>query len=320
MKREISFNWRMAVMGIGLAVFAIVGCNQTDPDQEQDGTDSDTVAPAPIWTWTCAENAPSQSTEGMPYFPVGDGVTLSYWHFGGLELDNGAWIDNEDSWENVTMVEDADFSGPDGGVGPFFMVEDTPSQNLRKVTRDWLVEKDGVVRRVHKKEFIDGTPDDPILEVNYYLGDVQPVFQDETIEVDEYQAGFKRFDEKWLTKAPGWSEVVTYNRKVVTGGDAANEETRSHRFTVVALQQTVTVAAGTFESCIQIKRERLYDGDFNPDPNDPNATRGSIKQYWFCPGVGKVKEQEIVDDGNPRNEELLYHSVSNGLSCPKESQ
>jgi hypothetical protein len=307
---------KASVVLLIVAAFTTFGCDQKNPDEPDDGTDSDTVAPSPVWTWTCDDEAPDESTQGMSHYPLGDGAKLSYWHFGGLEEDNGSWIDNEDSWENVTTVQDTDFSDAHGHPGPFFMVEDTPTQNLRKVTRDWLQEENGVILRVHKKEAIEDSPDDPILEVDYYLGDKKPIFIDDTIMVDEYQDGFKRFDNKWLSQEPGWSEVVSYNRQDVTGGIESKEETRSHRFTVVALDQTVIVAAGTFEGCIQIKRERLNDTDFNPDPDDPNGTRGTVKQYWFCPGVGKVKEKEIVDDDNPRTEELLYHCVPDGLCCP----
>jgi hypothetical protein len=299
-------NGTCPVLIIGAMLVWISSCNQIDPDELD--------IQAPDWTWTCGSETTDEPTDGMSYFPVTNNIEVSFWHYGGLEGDNGDWIANEDSWENITTIEDeTGYSNSHGHSGPFYMVEDTPTQNLNKVTRSWLIEEDGVVLRVHKEEFIDGSPTEPWLVVDYFENGTVPMYQGEPIAVDEYQNGFKRFDDNWLSQEPGWSEVVAYIRQE-TGGTA---ETRVHRFTVVDVDLTLDLPVGTFTGCIQMNRERLEDEYFDIDLADPNPTRGYIKNYWFCPGIGKVKEQEVVDDENPRTEDILYFCIPGGMCCPQ---
>ncbi|MCP4679358.1 MAG: hypothetical protein GY854_28485 [Deltaproteobacteria bacterium] len=289
---------------VSLLVFA---CSQKDPDEAGE--------PTPSWVWQCEEPGSSDAADGLSYFPMASSGTAqwSLHHFGGLEIDSltDASVPDEDSWENITEVADPSFTSeihPNDGT--YYVFQDTPSQKLKKVTRDWLVERDGVVVRVHKEEHIEGNSS-PILKVDYYEKDAGVCEQEiNALEITYCENGFKRFDAKWLTKEPGWSEVVSYNRMVTldtsgtgTEGEVGVPDDRTHRFTVMALSETVTVPAGTFENCLKMKRERIR----------AIASRGDVKFYWFCPGVGKVKEQEM--ENNPRTENLLYYCIPGGLCC-----
>ncbi|MDJ0766757.1 MAG: hypothetical protein QNJ97_27540 [Myxococcota bacterium] len=285
----------------------IFGCSQTDPDEGIDEVDGGVVHPP--WVWQCTDTTVDEVTEGMSHYPIANGGVAAKWsyrHFGGLELVGiDTLVEDPDSWENITM-DGVQYQGATA-----YVVQDTPTQS-GKVTRNWLREKDGVVTRVHKEEYAESDLTSPIVAVNYYLGTQQSVLPD----IDYYEEGFKRFDDTWLTKEPGWSEVVSYNRMVTldltgTEGNVNQEAVRTHRFTIESKTETVAVPAGTFTGCVRILRERLREPDDNATELEK---RSDIKRFWFCPGIGKVKEQQVITD--PRTEELLYYCVPGGLCCP----
>ena len=85
-----------------------------------------------------------------------------------------------------------------------------------------------------------------------------------------------------------WDEEYTEE-----GGDTPG--LRRDRWTVKALDEPVTVPAGTFR-CVRLQRDELLNSNAGEDAQDVSKT------YWFAPGVGKVKE--LADFGN-RIEELV---------------
>jgi hypothetical protein len=284
-----------------IAIF-VMGCAQEDPD-EIDGEDGGTASHPP-WVWQCAVPGSGGAGTGS-YFPTSGGSQWSYHRHGGLDLtDSGDLVPDDDTWENLT-VEEVDYQGEAA-----FLFQDSPNRQ-GEVTKNWLLEKGDVVLRAHKEEFDEDDLDTEILVVDYYLG----IAVSEVPDIDYYEDGFKRFDERWLDQAPGWAEIVAYNRKATldltgTEGNLNKETVRVHQFEVEAVGETVTVAAGTFDGCLKIKRERMREPGSNATDNE---RFGDVKRYWFCPGVGKVKEQEVNDD--PRTEELLYHCIPDGLCC-----
>lgn len=125
-----------------------------------------------------------------------------------------------------------------------------------------------------------------------------------------YDPGFIRFDAAWLGRAPGYSEVLTYERVEhdQNGQEAANG-TRSHRFTVESLSESLALLAGDFEDCLRVRRTRV---------RDPGAEleEGDDDQFWFCPGIGKVREKDLVTG---KTEELVSCTTPSG-TCPDPEQ
>ena len=59
----------------------------------------------------------------------------------------------------------------------------------------------------------------------------------------------------------------------------------SHTFKVLDTNAEVTVPAGTFKNTVLIERINL---------GDPNSVGDEqSKQFWFAPGVGKVRELDV---------------------------
>lgn len=123
----------------------------------------------------------------------------------------------------------------------------------------------------------------------------------------DYDPGFARFDRRWVDADVGSSETLSYVRAAVDpAGVPMAEGDRMHTFTVADTGVEVTVPAGTFQDCVEIQRERLRP------PTEP-ALEGDSKRYWFCPGVGKVKE---LDQTAGKLEELLSCDIPGG-GCPE---
>jgi hypothetical protein len=88
----------------------------------------------------------------------------------------------------------------------------------------------------------------------------------------------------------GWSYDSTIREVTRLGDGTVEEKERTYVWRVLAVNETVTVPAGTFTNAIKVQRDR-------PDKE------GKERVYWLVPGIGKVKE-----DGE-RLEELVSHDV-----------
>ncbi len=107
----------------------------------------------------------------------------------------------------------------------------------------------------------------------------------------ETYAPFKpRLDESAGHLAVGawWTDAFVETHVPADGG-APREATVAERWVVEAMDETVTVPAGTF-ACMRIRRN--VDGD---------STAGKV--YWFAAGVGKVLER------GGQTEELVAYST-----------
>lgn len=102
----------------------------------------------------------------------------------------------------------------------------------------------------------------------------------EVTETVEYDPGFVRFDEAWTKLAQGESSDYSYTRSSTL--EQGKEEQRGHRYTLKGKKVKVKVPAGVF-TCVHISRERLT-----------GASAGEIVEYWFAPGVGKVREKRLA--------------------------
>src|SRR5689334_3621050 len=97
------------------------------------------------------------------------------------------------------------------------------------------------------------------------------------------------YDPGFLRASDGWTEVgqkdeFLYDR---TEYDAMGQnpmvEARGHTFEVLAIDEEVTVPAGTF-TCVKVERVRTV-----------GTEAGTIVRYWFAPGVGKVREERPIE-------------------------
>jgi len=115
-----------------------------------------------------------------------------------------------------------------------------------------------------------------------------------------YAPGFVRFDHAWVTRADGYVETLAYER-VERDADGAitAEGERSHHYTIEAHDDTVEVPAGTFEDCLRVRRSRVRASTAAPVEGDEDL-------FWFCPGVGKVREQDTV---SLESEELVSFDI-----------
>ncbi|ADO71106.1 hypothetical protein [Stigmatella aurantiaca] len=91
-------------------------------------------------------------------------------------------------------------------------------------------------------------------------------------------------------QALNWSTASTIRELTRLDDGTQEEKERTYTWRVVAVNETVTVPAGTFTNALKILRDR-------PDKD------GKERIYWLVPGVGKVKE-----DGE-RLEELSSYTV-----------
>lgn len=88
----------------------------------------------------------------------------------------------------------------------------------------------------------------------------------------------------------GWTYSSTIRELTREDSGLAEEKEQTYVWRVLAVNETVTVPAGTFTNAIKVQRDR------------PDKT-GKTRTYWLVPGVGKVKE-----DGE-RLEELSSYDV-----------
>jgi hypothetical protein len=61
----------------------------------------------------------------------------------------------------------------------------------------------------------------------------------------------------------------------------------------------VKVEGQTFRNCVRVRRQRDYER--TPPSTDAGATEPPVQEdqaklYWFAPGIGKVKEQNLETD------------------------
>lgn len=167
---------------------------------------------------------------------------------------------------------------------PAFLVKDNPnpSDNLR--SDSYHVKRNGRLVRVYKEVYW-----------------VHPNTGAETLDSKAtYGVGFLRCDEAWATKEPGWSETPEYIRVETVGSDPAKApEDRSHTYTVEGREDIKTANGKSFSNCVRVRRSKDWAAV-------DSAEDAKEKLYWFCPGVGKVRE-ENTETG--KLEELVEYSI-----------
>jgi hypothetical protein len=207
------------------------------------------------------------ATIDADYYPLADGATWTYRHVGGST-----------TWDEIVMQSATDYEG----APAVLLVDNAGPSGTHSET---VLQEEGTrISRVFREE-LTGT----------------------TLELTtEYDPGFLRYDRAWEGQQAGYSETYSYQRTESDGtGQVTGEADRSHRFTVEALNETVTVPAGEIPNCMRVRRERVRAAGDMPADDD-------IDQFWFCAGIGKVLEANEVTG---QREELVSCDVPGG-ACP----
>jgi hypothetical protein len=111
-----------------------------------------------------------------------------------------------------------------------------------------------------------------------------------------YDPGFLRFSAAWADADVGFSERRAYERtETKAGGSPKAPADRAHIFTVESLSDSVNVPAGSFRNCLRVHRKRDYEGT---DATGATVSEDQEKLYWFCPGVGKVREENVMTNSS----------------------
>jgi hypothetical protein len=121
-----------------------------------------------------------------------------------------------------------------------------------------------------------------------------------TNEILDYEPGFARANDAWVTV--GFKEELTYDR-IAYDGNGQNPiiEARAHTYEVLAVDEPITVPAGTF-NCVKVERVRTL-----------GAEAGALVWFWFAPGVGKVREERPIE---MEIEELHSVTIPGGATYP----
>ena len=196
-------------------------------------------------------------------------------------VNNSRWVYNAKTtqgqvlgMENVSLIA-MQWNGLDA-----WKLTDEADEN-GEWTESILVRQEAEVLRVYKEEHGD-------------LGITAYVY---------YDPGFLRADDDWLDAAVDSYEERLYDRTEYDNPDMLNpmHEARGHAYRILALDETVTVPAGTFE-CVKVERIRTIGG-----------AAGERVIHWYAPGIGKVREERPADS---RIEELAEVSIPSGAQFP----
>ncbi|PRP96003.1 TapB family protein [Enhygromyxa salina] len=215
-------------------------------------------------TDTSSESTDTGSVEeDDSYYPLVDGATWTYV----ASTTTGQVLGME-----VVEASEITWEG-----APAWVFTDNPN-DLGEWTESTIVRTGSAAMRVHK-EIKDGTG---------------------TTMIVDYDPGFMRADDKWDTV--GFIEEILYGRNETDGaGLNPKFEPRGHSYEVLAVNETVTVPAGTF-NCIKVERIRTV-----------GTTAGERVLFWDARGVGKVREERPAEG---RVEELASVSIPGGASFP----
>lgn len=167
--------------------------------------------------------------------------------------------------DKVTTIGELE---PVGGDGPSAEVEAykvvTSKKNSSDHTDSWQAADGDRVLRYREQSFSASTGD---------------------LELDEYWEPYKLhvdWSAEHLVEGASWLEE--YEETKLPVGDTESRSTRRDRWELESLAESVTVPAGTFDNAVVFRK----------------IGSGSLKVYWYVPGVGKVKEtggqtEELMD-------------------------
>ncbi len=213
-----------------------------------------------------SEPATSEPPSGDELCPMKAGATWTYFHSGG------------GGWSETLTTSEADYEGE-----PALLVADTPNPNDDLRTDSYHVKEGGRLLRLYKEQYW-----------------VNPANSQETLDSSAtYGVGFLRCDNAWLSKEIGFSESPGYLRvETVAGQSPKPGEERKHTFTIEGREDITTSSGLAFTDCVKVRRGKDWAATTGEDVEE--------KLYWFCPGVGKVREENVTS-GN--YEELTEYDI-----------
>lgn len=240
--------------------------------------------------------APEASAVG--YYPLVDGAKWTYVHKPASGEGDLSVCDAPDAcWnETITLEEteyeaEADDAGSPGPSAAFQLEDDDNAPDMTSTVA--ILSRIGTMAvRLHKIDKKNGVP----------------------VEEVSYDPGFPRFDDAWLELEDGTIVDTEYARTstdLTTSGDGAmRTDVRMQQYEVEA-REDVTVPAGTFRNCLKVRRLRLAS---DVDAGGGVGTDEKEKRFWFCDGVGKVREDNLNTKGN---QEVLLSCEIPGGRCPR---
>lgn len=194
------------------------------------------------------------------HFPLIGGATWNYHH------ENPT----KQPWDEVVTLVDTTYKDQ-----PAFIMNDQEDARGEQTASTLQVQGSGVYR-VYKEVSV---ADKLALKVSY-------------------DPAFLRYDEAWtavgqtVTLDDDWAQECVFSSsasKCAAGSTKTGKTT--HTYTVVAIDEEVTVPAGTFKAVII---ERLNPGN------------RETKRFWFAKGVGKVRELDLQSQAT---EELTEYDI-----------
>jgi hypothetical protein len=249
-----------------LLLACLWACGQDDPGSEEGSGGSSSGG-----TRTDGGDVSGAAAEpiGSPdsLYPLVSGSTWTYLHGGGAS-----------EWNEVATLDAVDYLGE-----PAFLLASMGNPNGAR-SESILVANETSVARVHREE---------------YMGDAIVLSAD-------YDPGFLRFDGAWPAAANDTTFLESYQRMEYDAmGTQTRSGSRSHRYTVQAVSDTVDVPAGSFEGCLRMQRSRIRTAG-------AAVMEGDEDLFWYCPGIGKVREE---DQTTGQTEELVSCEIPGG-ACP----
>jgi hypothetical protein len=248
----------------GLLALALpLACNQPPPPGSEDEEGESSTASAGTSDTDTGETGTDTSEDGGSLYPLVDGAQWTYviTSTSGQVLGMDVTSMSETTWDGMQAWELADEPNANGNSSISVLIRDGD-----------------VVLRVHREE----------------------MDQVGTTAIIDYVPGFPRASDAWTSV--GVMEEFLYDRTAYdANGLNPVVEARGHTYEVLAIDESVTVPAGTFE-CVKVERVRTV-----------GAEAGALVWFWFAPGVGKVREERPIE---MEIEELASVSIPGGVNLP----
>lgn len=238
------------------------------------GTDTESQPTSSDESSGTDETSTSPTTDGETSAPPMDSTLCPM-------VEGATWsYFHSSGWTETQTVALGEYDGKS-----VFIVSDTPNPSDDLRSDSYHVKVDGAVERVYKEQFW-----------------VDPNTQEDVIDtMTTYDPGFLRCNEAWADKEAGWAESPEYTRIETPAGQAAKApEARKHTFTVEGREDVSTASGLEFTNCVKVRRGKDWAATDGEDVEE--------KLYWFCPGVGKVREENVVKGSY---EELTEYSIPN---------
>jgi hypothetical protein len=285
-------------------VFTTFACNQPPPPESDEltgiGTSPDGGTTDAMSDTGVADTADDDGTSTTEHGSGGDSDSGGD---SGSSGDSGSGGDGDGDME-ANPLEDSLYPLADGAQW-HYLVKTTGGQILGM---DITQANEFVWEGKQAFELVDEPDDDGEWNSSVIVRDGDLVLRVHREEMDnfgttaiiDYDPGFIRVSEAWtMVGAP---QEFLYDRTAYDGeGQNPVVEARGHTFEVLAVDEEITVPAGTF-NCIKVERVRTL-----------GAEAGALAWFWYAPGIGKIREERPLE---MEVEELVSVSIPGVIDLP----